>query len=475
MALSFGRALLAGAAGVAEYSNKEQAKRQKMLDRTIELKNRLALDNSKSNYALRMKEYDRTQGAVRALGSTDPNSEAGQVILGQYNNPGMDANTVLATLKAGARYDKPESMETPVFEMPTLNEGERASSPIQDWINGYRGRDVSKPEGTETIDQMRERMTNQTLSQFEPVDTNTPEPQSPQRPQDLSMEEFIKQPQGMAEPIGTSSLEAEGQNVGTALDFAQFDKPAKPVEYSVDKSSGVQDGKQGNFFTRRVKGSLQDLEVRFVPNGKSALVSERPVRITNEDGSVDLIPQTIDLETGLPTRHPDLVIRVQGPDQEKLESQLVGQPDINKFMQVKSDTKPAGRFYQYYTEDEVKGFGNLDKGIIFDSEPEGFREGLAANTLRAERAMYETLTADDLDDRETMVEVNKAIKFDGLLSTLGPEALKEAIKNEDIPYEVIFGAEVNDNPQAQQIQAALEIFPGSEKYLEFSKPDLGFN
>jgi hypothetical protein len=138
MSISWAQGLLAGASGVAEYSKQEQQRKQKRLDRTNDLKNQMALLQSKSKYATKIKEYETNRATLKALEGLQEGSYEEQFML--YKDKGLKdevAHTLAtANMKKGKLQARPKSMAMPKLLLPTPEEGV-AKSPLGEWASNF--------------------------------------------------------------------------------------------------------------------------------------------------------------------------------------------------------------------------------------------------------------------------------------------------------------------------------------------------
>lgn len=134
MSISWAQGLLAGAAGVAEYSDQEQARRQRRLDRTTELQNQMRMHQAKSKYSVKLNEYTENRKRLSSLAGVEPGSVQEQLIL--HKQLGLTEKAAALSWKKGSRLQRPGALELPEFLMPSVLE-QQASSPIQDWARKY--------------------------------------------------------------------------------------------------------------------------------------------------------------------------------------------------------------------------------------------------------------------------------------------------------------------------------------------------
>jgi hypothetical protein len=169
MSISWGQGLLAGAAGVAEYSQQEQARRQKRLDRTTELQQQQRTMVAKSKYASRIKEYEGNRKVLQSLEGTAVGGQHEQTAL--YMGKGYtakEANRMGAAASRGEvpKLSRPKAMKEPAFNIPAVKYGQ-ARSPIGDWAASlsasYRTNEETPNQMTENPGQTMDRLTYEDL------------------------------------------------------------------------------------------------------------------------------------------------------------------------------------------------------------------------------------------------------------------------------------------------------------------------
>lgn len=253
MALSFGRALLAGAAGVAEYSNEEQQRRQARIDRTQQLRDNMQLEQAKSKYASRYNSYERDNQILDQLGDTDPNSPMGQLALLMAYNPKLDAATASVMISKGRKVKVPQRGEEPVFDMPEFQDPGRAVSPIEDWFNGYSNASERKKKLAqatyeqfiaENQGQTESPLVGQAMGDYQP-------PVDPQAPLSQQGPQGTLEPMGGAgvvpdasegsiEPMGVPTYQDRASEIAAAFNPVKAD----PTEYDVKWTVAYKDGKE---------------------------------------------------------------------------------------------------------------------------------------------------------------------------------------------------------------------------------------
>lgn len=465
MALSFGRALLAGAAGVAEYSNEEQQRRQQRLDRVAELQDRLNLDVAKSKYAAKYNRYEDNRKAKQALGRTDPNSLPGQILIGQMQT-GLGREQVLQLASQGSRWDL-EDIEEPTLSMPQASPHGQAINPIQDWFNGYRG--TNKPN--ERLAEYQREVG----SQFTPTQDEIPD----EKPQQIQVPEGPVG--GSIEPMGTADatelpeavpLSAQLDNLqaeGGATNQQFSDLIAKPkIKWEVTKQAGVKDKVKGQYVSFTDPDTLKTNTV-FLGNNEKGVKFVDPIRQERADGSEVLTDRFLDLETGdvelgdvyqtKPSEDPNAG---KGKDNDK-PVELVSLTDYSNFTKAKAtDSSPKGQFFTIFPEDERDSWESAvgkGQGYIWgDKTPEGFKEAIARSYLDSKQAVVqdELLTKGDVTDPKSRAGFEKLWKAQAYLSVLGEEGVVEAVNN-GLDTSLFYGEIVNMFPEMESLQRKLGI------------------
>ena len=148
MAISWGQGLLAGAAGVAEYSQQEQAKRQQRLDKTTDLQNRMRIEQAKSKYSVKLNAHTKNANLLNMITGMKAGSFNEQAALFRAQGyTGSDVSAMAAAAVNGkiAKLTRPEAMAEPSLSFQAIKPG-RARSPIDDWIRNYRQEGVQDSE-----------------------------------------------------------------------------------------------------------------------------------------------------------------------------------------------------------------------------------------------------------------------------------------------------------------------------------------
>lgn len=149
MGISWSKGLLAAASGVAKYSEQEQERKQRRMDKTAELENGMRMQKAKSAYAVKMNEYAASQAKQRKYAGLEAGSIHEQVSL--YKDLGYNEKAAIMAAQHGMQTGKlikrPVAMKEPEFSAKgVIQEAGRAKSPIQRWIEQYRGKGNGQDE-----------------------------------------------------------------------------------------------------------------------------------------------------------------------------------------------------------------------------------------------------------------------------------------------------------------------------------------
>ncbi|WGH49922.1 hypothetical protein [Pseudoalteromonas phage vB_PtuP_Slicky01] len=403
MALSFGRALLAGAAGVAEYSNEEQQRRQERIDRTQQLRDNMEIEQAKSKYAVQYKSYERDQGVLKSLGSTDPNSVQGQMILMQAYNPGMEPALAFQMIQGGAKMKAPvKSDDIPVFDMPQFQRGGRAVSPIEDWFNGFtnaKTRNLERAQAEYSKFQLQlesEQATTQPESQAITIPTQSMGDYQPPGQETAGTLE----PMGGADKVPQADFDRDLQQLG-----GFFAPKAKQPEYEIKWTTGSADNKAVDkaIIIDKNNPNAKPI-VREFPTGEHSYVKAETYESVNPDGSVTYVEPYVSRED--PT--VSIVGREWVVDTEMSQGLNATTLKEEKFTPMKlateeqyadytfagDDKRNAGMFYVDFDPTELKNLNKLDSEDLLGKSgwaagneiPTGFRESLAKNYLDVRNA-----------------------------------------------------------------------------------------
>ncbi len=510
MAISFGRALLAGAAGVAEYSNEEQRRRQLRLNRVQELQDRLQVENAKSKYAARYNQWERNKQIKAQLGNTDINTAAGQVHLGSILT-GKKFEEVALLAKGGARWEMPKDMEEPIFEMPQFSGIKKASSPIEDWVNGYRGSD--KPESIEQKgkEALEEIYGQQLASQFQEVPMADERPA--QAPQTLGPSPELQaladgKVEGTMEPLGASDTSENGslqplggmeqrKALGGGVTFDSFiAKPKKEFNSHWSKSVDGK-GKESDVLYMTDKNTGETKVVRF-PTGKKPYAKLDPVVTVNEDGSETIQEQyvakdNLDVVLGGRTYTVNTELS-QGLTPGQLADnmkplKLVSDETLADYMFEGDSKKQPGQMVADWDPSELEAIDNAANDTFFGIQTQGddtipdaqaFKTRLMKEYLNARNAELQDgmFTSDDLvsggkeayedyikanawistaRDMETLIKLVKAKAVDPMIFDT-PEgdnsdiikAVREQLTNEDLFKEYKESSFLNFLPEPKE-------------------------
>jgi hypothetical protein len=438
MAISWAQGLLAGAAGVAEYSQQEQGRRQQRIDRTEELRNNMRMTHAKSAYASRVKEYEGNRKSLSNLEGVEAGSLAEQISL--HKDLGFSEEAAFAAseqaMRAGKPLKRPRAMKLPEFEMPSITQ-RQASSPLQDWVRGFR----QSYDETPAVDEAPQELEVQTSgpnTSFEPGVNPNPE-------------DF-----GTMETTGSQPVEAVGGI--SAQDQATFDamkpvvKPEKPI---ITKQASVRDGRGGQLVSVTDPTTLETSST-FIPSGISGMVSVDPIKVENEDGSITMTERVFNPETD--EIYDTNIFTLQSADPEA-PVEPVNLATIKEYQNPGSEDKgiPQGQFYADFPETERDRWTNSDKdSIIFTEAPEGFEGSMAGAMLEMSQAGYKKLKGKHMTPNN-LAAIKQAWKAQAYMKVLGAEGVKQWIDDGAINKEIFFGRSVNRLPSVKALHELLGI------------------
>lgn len=473
MAISFGRALLAGAAGVAQYSEQEQARRQQRLDRVKELQDRLIVESAKSRYAAKFNRYEKDKEVLRSLGTTDPNSEAGQFILATKLG-GLDPDSAVASIRSGARYSAPTLGKEPTFSMPRFSDTRRASSPIEDWVRGYTNGEVG-PQKVSYQDFMKEQTDKFQEVQLPGMEDERP-PQAPSPELQALADGKVD---GGAEPLGTMPTEEQGelQQLGgqQPMTMSAFMKPSKPPKMEVTKQDSIRDGKKGTLVSFTDPQTLETKST-FIPTDMAGTVRLESIKQQRQDGSEIITERFLDPTTNDILTGDQFMTKSADPEAPVEPVKLI---DIKEYMRKGKDDQPDGQFYSDFPEGERDKWNTIgeDEGWFwFDKTPEGFEGAIAGAYMDSKNASIRKFKGKHVANPNFMTEMRDVWKATAYLKVLGADGVAEAIEKGAIEPEVFFGNRLNRLPAIQQVQRKLGItkMQDPEKYEQYSKPKYSF-
>ncbi len=473
MALSFGKALLAGAAGVAEYSNEEQQRRQARMDRTQQLMDNMQIEQAKSKYATQYKAYERDQEVLKSLGSTDPNSVQGQMILMQAYNPGMEPALAFQMIQGGAKMKAPvKSDDIPVFDMPQFQRGGRAVSPIEDWFNGFtnaKARNLERAQAEYSKFQLQmesEQATTQPESQAMTIPTQAMGDYQPPG----------QETAGTLEPMGGAGKVPQADFDRDLQQLSGFFRPkADPIKYEVTKQDISVNGKKAKqvSFTDPNTGKTN---TTIIPTNISAWGMIDPMVQETSSGAKVTTERFINPEDNtiiLGTQYQSKAADPEAPVEP------VRFEDIKQYMFKGDDKNSKGQFYGDFPEterDKWEGLG-VDQGwAYFDATPEGFEQALAGAFLETKKSTSAKLLNKHVSNPKFMSELRDVQKATAYLKVLGADGVADAVKKGILDKELFYSPKMNKMKSIQQLQAQLGITQTEdpEEYMKLSKPKYGY-
>lgn len=431
MSISWAEGLLAGAAGVAEYSEQERIRRQKRMDRTTELQNQMKMHQAKSLYAVKLNEYSENRKQLKALSSVESGSFQEQLIL--HKSLGLDDKTANIAAQEAWRSKKllkrPDEMKMPEYIMPAMMEG-RASSPAQDWARAYFGSDVIPEE------QVREVLTQEAQAEQQALE----EQLAPPAPAELTASLDGPVAQTERDRVSRGDIDKAGDRFFETL-FA------KPAEYEKVTTETIRDGKKFQTVTlidmNNPDGRPKQVHI---PKGETAIQRLDPVKVTNEDGSVDMFQQGYDPVTGKATVYSDTKFRVSGPEPTD-PVEMVSTTELSDYMRKGTDDRPPGEFYADFPETEREMWKEFDKGeglfnLAGTEEPEGFGMAVGSVFKQFKKNAFDSGRVTNRHfsgDPDNMSKLTQLWKAQAYVQVLGVDGVADAVKMGAIDPEVFNG------------------------------------
>ena len=465
MGLSWTDGLLAGAEGVAKFSDNERTKRQARLDRIQQLKDSVSVHRAKSDYALRLQRYEDNQKAHRSLGEIDPSSAKGQLLLMRHYNPNISEG--LATQLVQQNFSRknpllklPDKMDEPQFNLPSLERGEVAISPISDWVFSFKNSGSKKyASSLEEYQTQGDKPIEQPPQQASALPTPSPQTGDGIEPTQTPGGTTVGAG-GTMSPVGATAINPEDQAV-----FESLRKKTQPVKYDIRTASGVQGGVKGQFITAIDPHNPSNIITHFVGTGEAALKQLPSITRENEDGSKTLITRQLNTETGVVDSGDEFQVASADPS---APATFVKTSDLKNFMQPKTNSQSAGEFYGIFPEEERRKWSSW-----YEREPEGFKERLGAVYLQNKVNLFAegAFIAADISDPKTMAEADHYVKALSYLQVLGgPDALIEAVKEEQVPISLMYGPEQDDDDNFIYIRSKLTDYINEELKGKEPKP-----
>lgn len=468
MAISWAQGLLAGASGVAEYSDQEQQKRQLRLDKTKALEDQMAMTQAKSRYAAKMNEWIENKKELKALQGLEAGGFDEQRILYMqkgYTPQEASVRAAQVIQSGGPRLTKPKRVDEPNIDFnPRM--AKRAKSPLQEWIEGYK----EEP------------------STYQPEE---PKPSTNKQ----SLKEFTREPQGSLEPMGgqgpTELQElVDGGNLQSQTIGGQEFQPqpdyvnplATPEKLTKTVVKGVMvDGKEGDTI---VWSNPQGKEVtrQHVTTGKAAVGGLFYKESQLPDGSKIKEQMMIDPETGEPKSTGErwrtkIADEVDPKTGNKKVTAILDLPTREQYIRMpsekaKEEGQIRGQFYTDFPDEEREKWKELDyEGGFFGygkETPEAFEESMADAMLEVKRKQSKVIENNPalLDNPKVMRQLEDRWKALAYTRVLEPEAIIKAVKEEAFDPVTFFGPQMNKYPTIQKIQEGimqLDMFKGKDK------------
>lgn len=498
MAVSWGQALLAGASGVAEYSNQEQQRKQKRIDRTQELRDQMELHRTKSKYAVEMKEYQDNKSLHSLLKTLEGDIMGQQAAI--YKSQGYDSKDAFTmasrAIKSGKHVKAPELLKEPEFLLKA-SEPKRAKSPLDKWVKEFFGN--SEPKGN-----IREQgPTGRATLDPSPEAFGTSEPQSASGPQfDTETQGDIgaKDPESVVAnaQVDTSNpfdspeewntrwetQEIDGQSVAVALQSdasgnirerritLDEEVPKDAPEWEITTQDTSRGGKKGKLKTYRDKNDLSNVKEFFVPSGLSGYQQVADKVTTFDDGTEKIQERWLDPETN---EHldGDTWISKQGQPLK-----LVSMQDFSSYMDPGSDKKAKGQFFSDFPAEERESWKSLEtdenqQGFFEGNDiPADFPERIGSALLEQRRGIKQRLKPSQRNNPNMDPLVKEFAKARAYIQVLGVEGVKDLVERGGLDKSIFFGKLSNKGPSIQRLQEALGVTAGSDEYNRLSQTNL---
>ena len=467
MAIKWSEALIAGAAGVAQYSNQEQERRQKRLDRTMELQNSMRMEQAKSSYAVKLNEYNTSTKLYNSLKGVEPTSFNAQYIIAQ--SKGLDAKSAQAAAQAAVATKQymtmPEAPPAlPELEIPAFKQ-QQASSPIQDWMRSYRDSSTVTP-------------------QVAPVDSSPTEPTAPTAPVAPVVNETPVATEGSvvpATPAAPVVTEATGATGTQAYNDAVLKYLTPATEYHITTQETVKNGKKATQIIRTDKQTGKTF-TSVVPSDISSITRLSPRTVENQEtGQVDTFIDIYDPESGKVVGTDSYTSKSRDKD---AEVEWVTPPEASDYFRLGGDDLPAGQFYVDFSPKEQEAWEKLDQDSwFFKAAPQGLGQSLGTAYLQNKkkafgsqdfgdkpaldangkqrvdaqgRPLYSKIKAKHLEP-QVMSRLEQLWKAQAYIQVMGIDGVVEAINKKAVPEGLFFGPTVNVVNSVQQIQKRLNL------------------
>ncbi len=454
MGISWSQGLLAGAAGVAEYSDQQQRVRQSRLDKTTALENDMAMIQAKSRYAQKMNEYKDNKKQLNALKGVRSGGFDEQVRLFQtlgYSPKDSMVRATQAMQGVTERLKRPTEMDEPTLNFKSKQAG-RAKSPLQNWAEAYmKPADVAK-EPTESL----QKFINEPQGSLTPAGGKQ-EPEAPEAPEGQIEAQSIGGQEFTPDPSFTNPLAAAD-------------------ELETIKISGSKGRQKGKWISSRNKRTGEMTNRQFWGSGETSDKLVDPAKEVNPDGSVSHYTRTMDVR-GKISRTGETWKTKLAPDGKKKEV-TVELPTRENYIKMPSEAAKGqgqirGQFYTDFPDAERELWSEMKAGTFnffsANEAPENFEESMADAMLFIKNRQAPLVPETLLDKPEDMTALNDRWKAMAYVKVMQEEGVIEAVASGAIKPETFFGPKMNSGlPRITRIQQAIlgmdEYKKDSEKW-----------
>lgn len=436
MAISWSQGLLAGAAGVAEYSEQEQKRRQTRIDKTTQLQNDMAMIQAKSKFAAKMNEYTQNKKQIKALQGVESGSYDEQFRLFSTlgYSPKAAATRAEQVMTTGeGRISRPTEMKEPTLNFKP-SQSSRAKSPLQNWAEAYMKPAESYQPPSESLQKFIDEPQGELVPAGGRPTEVQEEPQVPEdqiEPQTIGGQSFTPEQNPYYEPIKPKMIEQSGSKGG---------KKGKWV-VGVNEQTGEEMYK--TFFANGETGTkLIDPKVEQLPDGRTV----RSTRALTAQGKV--------YETG------ERWVTKQAKDPTTGKAKKIAsleQPTREQYIKIPKDDQMGGQFHTDFPKEEQEAWGKMEGSSfnLFSSNdaPENFKESMADAMLFVRNRMAAQVPPERIDDPEFMKALDTRAKALAYLKVLDVEGILSAVDEGAIEPDVFFGPALNKGmPRIKQIQ-----------------------
>jgi len=409
MAISWAQGLLAGAAGVTEYSEQEQLRRQQRNDVATKLENDMRMTQAKSKYASKMKQYEENRVQMDALRGVKPGGFDEQVRLFQTlgyseSSAAIRASAVMAG--KAPRIQRPTEMAEPTLNFKSQS-STRASSPLEDWVQNFR----KPPKTFEPAGESLQNFAQQPLGSAEPIDTDQADTEGEVTPVGGDAATQEQQAEGQLEPqiIG-------GQEF--AVDPNWVNPLAKPVAPEILRQDGSQGNQAGEWVVGMNKATGEQEYRVFFAKGETSDKLIAPHIVQNSDGSKIAIGMKVDAQGNQSETGERWRTQIKTDPNTGKSTEVVGLelPTREQYIRRASGSaaeagQQSGQFYTDFPDAERELWKAQDtESFFFTETPEGFEETMADSMLFVKKRQAAHVPPNKIDDPKFMAQLNARAK-----------------------------------------------------------------